>query len=426
MALLEQGRLDQAEPCFREALRIDPALALAWTGLARLQAEQGDFELSSQSARAALALRPTLAEAHWRLAINLKGRLTDAEVQAIERLLDQKYLPVSTRSMLHFCLAAVFDARGLYVRAAALYEAAHALQSSARAARGQVHDPGRHSRFIDRLIEAFTPDDIDRARGWGDPDPRPVLVVGLPRSGTTLVEQILAAHPQVHGAGELPDLHRVFNSLLERTGQPPVSPSEALHNLSPQSARKAARLYLDRLDALAPRAATRVVDKMPDNLRLLGLIAILWPSARVIVCCRDLRDVALSCWQTGFTQNPWNNDWDHLAQRFADHQRILNHWRRTRPLEWLDVSYEELVHDPEANARRMVEFVGLPWDPACLEFHSMRRVVRTASLVQVRQPIHSNSVGRWRRYEPSLQPLFQAFQSHGVELDDDHQKSGRS
>jgi len=419
LALLEQGRLDLAEPCFREALRIDPALAVAWTGMARLEAERGDFESSCRSARAALALRPTFAEAYWRLVINLKGQVADAELQAIERQLEQKYLPVSSRAMLHFCLAAVFDARGLYTRAAALYEAAHALQSSARAARGSVHDPGRHSRYVDRLIEAFTPEVIDRARGWGDPDPRPIFVVGLPRSGTTLIEQILASHPQVHGAGELPHLHLAFQSLLERTGQPPISLIEALRDLDPGSAARAARHYLDRLDALAPASAARVVDKMPDNIRLLGLIAMLFSNARVIICHRDLRDVALSCWQTGFTQNQWNNDWDHLAQRFADHQRIFSHWTRTRPLEWLDLSYEELVHDPEANARRVIEFAGLAWEKACLEFHSTRRIVRTASLVQVRDPIHSNSVGRWRRYAQSLEPLFQAFQTHGVVLDDD-------
>jgi hypothetical protein len=171
------------------------------------------------------------------------------------------------------------------------------------------------------------------------------------------------------------------------------------------------------LDELSPGTAARIVDKMPDNSRLLGLIAMLWPNARVIVCGRDLRDVALSCWQTGFTSTPWNNDWDHLARRFADHQRILTHWRRTPPVEWLDVVYEDLVDNPERNARRLVEFAGLDWDPACLTPHTTRRVVRTASLVQVRQPIHRQSVGRWRAYERSLRPMFDGFRRHGVELD---------
>ena len=155
---------------------------------------------------------------------------------------------------------------------------------------------------------------------------------------------------------------------------------------------------------------------MPDNSRLLGLIALLFPKARVIVCNRDLRDVAVSCRQTGFTTNLWTNDWDHIARRFADHQRILEHWRRIDATPSLDVSYEELVRDLEAGARRLIEFVGLEWSPTCLDFHSTPRVVRTASLIQIREPIHDRSVGRWKRYEASLELLWQAFDRHGVDL----------
>jgi hypothetical protein len=144
------------------------------------------------------------------------------------------------------------------------------------------------------------------------------------------------------------------------------------------------------------------------------MIALLWPGARVILCGRDLRDIAVSCWQAGFKTNPWSNDWDNIARRFADHQQIVDHWKQTKPLEWLDVRYEELVGDLEGQARRLIDFVGLEWESACLEFHLTRRVVRTPSLVQVRQPIHSQSVGRWKNYQPSLQPLFRAFERYGV------------
>ena len=161
---------------------------------------------------------------------------------------------------------------------------------------------------------------------------------------------------------------------------------------------------------------SRVVDKMPDNIRLLGLIALLWPGARVIVCARDPRDIAVSCWQAGFKINPWSNVWEHIAQRLADHERIVEHWRQTRPLEWLDVRYEAMVADPKGQARRLIDFVGVEWESTCLDFHLTKRVVRTLSLVQVRQPIHSQSVGRWKNYEPSLQPLFIALKRHGVEL----------
>jgi tetratricopeptide (TPR) repeat protein len=418
LARMEQGHFEEAEASFREALRIDPALALAWTGVARIQAERGDIDQSCESARAALSIRPNLAEAYWRLAVNLRGRLAEHEVQAIERMLRHELLPANVRATLHFAMASVFDAQALYPKAAQVLERAHALQSTSRAERGQAHDPERHSRYIDRLIATFTRDVIVRGRGFGDPDPRPIFVVGLPRSGTTLVEQILASHPSIHGAGELFDFHQIFKTLHQYLDPPALDPFEAVAALSPPSAKKAARAYLGRLTEIAPATAARVVDKMPDNARLLGLIALLFPAARVIVCNRDLRDVALSCRQTGFTTNLWTNDWDHIARLFADHQRILKHWRRVEATPWLDVNYHELVRELEPNARRLIEFVGLDWSPACLDFHSTRRVVRTASLIQIREPIHDRSVGRWKRYEPSLQPLLQAFDRYGVELDD--------
>ncbi len=147
------------------------------------------------------------------------------------------------------------------------------------------------------------------------------------------------------------------------------------------------------------------------------MIALLWPGARVIRCHRDLRDVAVSCWQMGFVATSWSNDWEHIARHFHSYQRILQHWRETQPLEWLDVSYEDLVGDLEGQARRMIEYLGLDWDASCLEFHSNRRVVRTPSLVQVRQPVHTQSVGRWRNYEPYIQPLFRAFERHEIRMD---------
>jgi tetratricopeptide (TPR) repeat protein len=416
LALLEQGRFDAAEACFREALRIDPNLAGTWAGLARLYAERGEFDRSCESARAALAIDPKFPDAYCRLAANLKGRLPESDLQVMQGLLDDEALSDDTRASLHFCLAAVFDARSLYSRAAALVETANSLRASARAARGASYDPDRQSRFIDGMIAAFTPDFLARRRDWGDPDARPVFVVGLPRSGTTLVEQILASHSQVHGAGELPDLRQVFRLLPELVGQPSLHPFRALDMLDPAAARTAARRYLDLINASAPPTAACIVDKMPDNIELLGLIALLWPGARVIVCGRDLRDIAISCRQTDFVAIDWTNAWEDIARRFADYQRIRDHWKRIRPLEWLDIQYEDLVVDLEARARRLVEYVGLEWEPACLEFHATRRVVRTASMHQVRQPIHRHSVGRFRNYESMLVPLLQALERHGVVL----------
>jgi tetratricopeptide (TPR) repeat protein len=413
-ALLELGSLNEAEACFREAVRLDPSSPSAELLLARLHAERGDFDLSCETARQALARRPNLVDARVQLACNLKGRLPANDFQAMVELLDQKYLPDDNRSRLLFSLAGTLDAQGDHEEAAAKLETANLLQASARAARGQRHDPDRQSSFIDRLISAFTPELIARGRGCGEPDPRPVFVVGLPRSGTTLIEQILASHREVHGAGELPDARRAFQSLPDLVGRPWTDPCDAVAALDPISSRAAARQYLTALEAQAPPGAARIVDKMPDNIELLGLIALLWPAARVIVSRRDLRDVAVSCWQTGFASIRWANDYEHIARRFADYERILNHWRQSKPLPWLDVSYEDLVKDMEYESRRMIEFLGLDWDPACLEFHSTRRVVRSASQLQVRQPVHSRSVGRWKNYESLLTPLFQALERNGI------------
>jgi len=418
LSLLEQGKIDKAESCFREALRLDPALAVSWIAIARLQAERGDFEQSCQSARSAIALGSELAEGYWRLAINLRDRLPEDELGLMRALVEGKGLSDTQRALLNFGLAAVLDAQGHYSQAAVHLESANALQATAKAARGLKYDPQQHHQFIDRMIASFSSDFLARRRGWGDGDPRPVFVVGLPRSGTTLTEQILASHRQVHGAGELNEVHRVFRTLSEFVDRPDRDPFDALDNLTPESTKAAARSYLEKLDSLAPGTARRVVDKMPDNFRLIGLITLLWPSARVIVCGRDLRDIALSCWQTGFERTPWTNDWENIARRLADFQRMMNHWQRTRPFPCLHIAYEQLVIDLEAHARRLIDFVGLDWDPACLDFHTTQRVVRTASLLQVRQPLYTRSVGRWRHYEASLQPFFQACERLGVVLGD--------
>jgi len=416
LSLLEQGKIDEAEVNFTEALRLDPALAVSWIALSRLQAERGEFEQSCNSARSALALGSELAEGCWRLAINLRDRLPEDELGLMRDLLDSHDLSDSQRALLNFGLAAVLDAQGHYAQAAVHLEAANALQATSKAARGLKYDPEQHHRFIDRMIASFSSEFLSQRRGWGDVDPRPVFVIGLPRSGTTLTEQILASHREVHGAGELNEVHRVFRTLPKFVGRPDRDPFDALHELTPASTKTAARSYLDALGSLAPGAASRVVDKMPDNFRLIGLISLLWPGARVIVCRRDLRDIALSCWQTGFEGTPWTNEWEHIARRFADYQRMMDHWQRIRPVPCLHISYEQLVDDLEDHARRLIDFIGLDWDPACLDYHATQRVVRTASLVQVRQPLYTRSVGRWRRYETSIQPFLQACERLGVIL----------
>ena len=236
-ALMELGQLDEAETCFNEAIRIDPELSIAWVGLARLQAERGDLDLACRSARAALVHRPAQADALWRLAITLKERLPDDEVQVMERSLGRNDVPDRDRCLLHFGLAGVFDGRGQYQQAAAHLDSANTIQHRLKVLWGFHRSPEEHTHFIDRLITAFSPEFLGRRQGWVDPDPRPVFVVGLPRSGTTLVEQILASHPQVYGVGELRDVLRTSRRSL-RWSVSPLSMTSRPLNCSPPSSRE--------------------------------------------------------------------------------------------------------------------------------------------------------------------------------------------
>ncbi len=398
------GRLDEAEACFREAIRSRPDLAAAHAGLAGVLEQLGDLEPALATLREALRLDPRHTGALARLATRLRDTLPEAEQTAIERLLAEPGLSPDQREPLLFGLAHVLDARGEFDRAAGFARQANALQRAGFQRRGRGYDPATHTQFVDQILAGFTPDFFARVRGWGLDSERPVFVVGMPRSGTSLIEQILASHPRVFGAGELRLARETFEAWLAQ------SPSagtlqERLERLDRDALRGLARQHLDALASRNP-GAERVVDKMPENTLYLGLIAAMFPHATVIHCRRDPRDVALSCWITNFGQVRWACDPDHIASRIEEHRRIIDHWRQVLPLPIREVDYEAVVARPEEVSRELVAWCGLPWDPACLEFHKTRRAVRTASTAQVRQPIYRSAVGRWKHYERSLAPLF--------------------
>jgi hypothetical protein len=320
------------------------------------------------------------------------------------KLLADPDLPAGKRLALGFGLAQVCDARGAYDRAAAHLHQANALRLAEWDRRGQGYDPAEHRRFVADVMATLTPAYFERVRGFGLEAERPVFVVGLPRSGTTLIEQILASHSQVFGAGELRDLRDTFEA-VPRAMNRPAPPLECLPELGRDTAARLAQEHLGRLGRL-DTTARRIADKMPDNYLHLGLIATLFPRAKLIHCRRDLRDVAVSCWVTNFEHIRWAFDPDHISSRFVEYRRLLEHWRGVLPVPLLEVDYEETVADLEGVARRLVAWCGLDWEPACLAFHRTRRPVRTASVTQVRQPIYQRSVGRWRHYEPVLAELF--------------------
>jgi len=406
----EEARLPEAIQGVREAIRLKPDLAIAHSTLGTLLEELGHLDEAQASFRAALRLSPRHASAFGHLATLLKAKLPDEDLAAMESLLASSGDSPPRRTVLHYGLAQVCDARGDHRRAAEHLRQANALRLADWERRGKAYDPAEHDRFVERLIAAFTPEFFAARQGFGLDSARPIFIVGLPRSGTTLTEQILASHSQVFGAGELRLARNGFEAIpqiLNRT----ETPVDCLAALDRATIRRLAQQHLDGL-RLHDDQAPRIVDKMPDNYLYLGLLMLLFPRARFIHTRRDPRDVAVSCWMTNFKQIRWACHPDHIATRFRAYLRLMEHWRRVLPLPLLEIDYEETVRDLDSVARRLVSGCGLEWEPECLAFHETKRPVRTASVTQVRQPIYTRSVERWRSYESDLAGLFAQLPSH--------------
>lgn len=252
----------------------------------------------------------------------------------------------------------------------------------------------------------LSPEPHDRLHATGEPSALPVFIVGMPRSGTTLIEQIVSSHPQVTGAGELSALRLV----VEGSGLFPDGMQGLAGEARGALFRQLGQAYLSRVTPLAQGRA-RLVDKMPSNFLYAGLIPLILPGARIIHARRDPVDTCLSCYTKRFAgEQPFAYDQAELGALYRSYARLMAHWRTVLPPErFIEVDYEAVVDDLEGEARRLIDFLDLPWDPACLNFHDNRRVVRTASLNQVRQPIYTTSKGRWHAYADYLGPLLEAL-----------------
>ena len=330
-------------------------------------------------------------------------------------MLDQKYFGDAARSQLNFALGRRPRQARTIRRRSILPDRANPHQAKARSKRSETYDPDGSRPGSTASSRGLSPEFLVGREGAGHPSRRPIFVVGLPRSGTTLTEQILSSHPAVHGAGELTFINKSFEGLSNPQVHGGGDAFAALKSLDSAGLTTCAEAYLQ--ETAGKNADTsHVVDKMPDNINMLGWIHLIFPNARIIHCRRDSRDVALSCWQTCFGSIRWANDWGLIARRFADYLRVVDHWKTIEGLDWLDFPYESVTADTESHARKLIEYVGLDWEPNCLRFHETKRQVRTASLSQVREPIYRTSVAKWRRYEAEMAPFLDEMARRGVEF----------
>lgn len=393
------GAPGRAAELYRGALDNAPDDALAHAGLGGALQSQGDFAGARLALERAIELQPDLGWAHAALMSDRGYQPTADRERAMVELAAAPNTPPQARTHLHFALGGLYDRRAEPASAIEHFQVGNRLHAQA-----EPFDATRFDDRIERILQTFTRDFFAARQGFGHASDRPVFVVGMPRSGTSLVEQIVASHPQAHGAGELDDLRRIVRELPFLTGGASAFP-ECTADLDSAQAMALAERYLGALDARAPDAA-RVTDKMPFNMLWLGLVALLLPNARVIYCRREAMDNCLSCYFQIFSQGlRFAYDLGQLGRVYRQHERLMAHWQQCLPLDMLTVDYEALVADPERQTRRLIEFVDLPWDESCLDFHHTERNVRTASVWQVRQPVYRSSVERWRAYEPWLGPL---------------------
>lgn len=382
--------------CYRKAVAQAPDDVAACAGLGSALQLHGDHDEARQWLERALQLKPTLGWVSTALATDRSHVWTPERRAALERLADDATVAEAERMYMQFALGSLLDRDGARERAFRRFEKGNRIH-----ARRQRFDPDEFEHRVDRMVQLFDRSFFEQRADYGVASDRPLFIVGMPRSGTSLVEQIIASHPQAHGAGELETIGAMVRELPAMAASGKRYP-ETLTGLDQAQSEGLAQRYLDVLAAHDGTAA-RVTDKMPLNLLWLGLIALLFPNARVVYCRRDAMDNCLSCYFQIFHDGlVFTYDQQHLGRVYRQHERLMAHWTECLPLAMMTVDYETLVANQEAESRRLIEFAGLPWDDRCLSFHETRRDVQTASAWQVRQPMYQSSVARWRAYEPWL------------------------
>lgn len=391
------GQVEKAREAYERAVTLDPRAPGAQMGLGHVLKTLGDQAGALNAYRAAIAARPGFGEVYWSMA-NLKVfRFEDAEVDAMEGQLKRGELNESAEIHLRFALGKAWEDKGDFDRAWHYYDTGNQKQ------RKQVfHDPVMVETRHDHIIEVFDSEFLDRHAGAGHESPAPIFIVGLPRSGSTLIEQILASHSQVEGTQELPTLPRLVGAIGRYRADHKQYP-HAVRDLRARDLRAYGRQYLEDAAPFRTTERPHFTDKLPNNFSHVGLIHLILPNARVINARRHPFDSCLGAYKQLFGKGQhFTYDMAELADYYRKYHETMQHWHRVLPGKVLDVHYEETVTDLGNQVRRILAHCGLPFEEACLRFHETDRAIKTASSEQVRQPIYTQALGTWRRYETHL------------------------
>jgi len=390
---------EASEKAFRQLLRQEPEHGRAWLGLGQVLMRAGDVAQARDCFFRAIQINPALPDVST--ALVRSHRYTERDREEVDTLVGLASRAASWPDVsadYNFALGKVMDDLGNYDEAFRYYAQGNRLAQKTKPS----FDGGKLSSVVGAIIETFSTEFFEARSDFGHESETPVFVVGMMRSGSTLVEQILASHPDVFGADELPYVDDLAETISGQLGS--RYPKCAARMRRAQSAELGAQ-YVSRVRALNAEAG-RIVDKMPGNLFHLGFIATLFPNATIIHCHREPMDVALSIFFQQFENgHEWSYSLDEIATFYRQYHRVMRHWRKTLPTRIFHLSYEELIVNQESLTRALVDHCNLPWDDACLDFSRTERLVGSASNWQVRQPMYKSSVARWKNYERHLQEL---------------------
>lgn len=392
---LQLGRAEEAIAPLEQAVNVEPDDSEANIGLALALRQTGRTEQAAQQLERLLARVPACGEAHYQLSmIKPESR----HIAAVENALRDPGLSTYDAVYCHFALGNLLQRNESFDQAFDHFRKANSLHRESF-----EYDARQHSHTIDRLIRTYSKSFFEDKRNFGSDSELPVFVVGMPRSGTTLVEQILSSHPLVHGAGELDTIRGINQAIAQRlcSDEPPPA---CMSHIDRNITQKYAAAYLQELARHCPTAA-RITDKLPGNYVATGLIKTLLPQARIVHCRRNALDNCISLYLHCFPLMTSSFDLTELGHYYLDYQRLMSHWQSLFPGEIFTVDYEDLVSNQETVSRQLVDYIGLDWDDRCLDFQNNDRNVSTPSNMQVRQPIYKSSVNKWMHYERHLQPL---------------------